>query len=311
MNYLELLNKELREKDWDLEHKRRHLYIRSCQMFDFDTRAYFVDPNRENYKMMGAKNADKIYQSLYQDEIDLENVESKKVTCFSWTKAYVKLVNELLGLKAFYAENMFGSHAWAMMGHKADATSDSDLTRVKMKLNTLGYILSTDHQYFYPDKDSEQKVKAIDQGICYIKQDYTDFKKIFLELKLELLTTIKNLDGMYNWWMNQLMEIYKKYQKSLPDFEDASYCLSYLFRYLFLYSDLKIKIVNANLFLDDDVENWNFADLYKVTYGKEVHWYLLSKGEIGYDFKEIFQTNAYHYLNDYKGDINQKILLKL
>lgn len=114
----------------------------------------FVNPVNAvatNTFIMEAVSANEIYKEMHSKEIDLEKVEDRRVTCFSWSKAYTKLINELLGLNAFCAKNIIGTHAWAMMGHKADATEQCDLSRVKMNLSTYGYTLSTNKKLYIPD----------------------------------------------------------------------------------------------------------------------------------------------------------------
>lgn len=307
MNYLELLDKELKNTDWDLEHKRRYIYLRSCNLFNFDTRLYFVDPTCLKPQEIEAKNAKQIYRELRNKEVDLENVQDKRITCFSWSKAHIKLNKELLGLKASYAESMFGNHAWTMaMGHKADATADSDITRVKMNLDTKGYILSTSNKSHIPDCDGSKKIKIIDQEIFYIGKNYVDLQKIALyfieKMYLELYNGQLDKENMLNKMMNKIIEIYKSYQGILLDFEDASFCLSYIFKKFCEKCGLKIKGGCVNLFLDDNSDNWDFADLYWLNYQGKDYFYLLSKADIGYEFKEIPKNEAYRYINNFKGD---------
>ena len=93
-------------------------------------------------------------------------------------------------------------------------------------------------------------------------------KKTVLRFNKKLLTN-KELNDIYNWWITKLIEIYSSYQKALIDFDDASFCLSYLFRYLYNFSGLEFKAVSAALFLDYNKEDWDFVEVYRVCFNKK------------------------------------------
>ena len=52
MNLLDMLSKELNQKDCTLEEKARYLYIRCCELFTYDPRFKFCNyiPNGEKLK---------------------------------------------------------------------------------------------------------------------------------------------------------------------------------------------------------------------------------------------------------------------
>ena len=71
MNVLELLDKELKGKDWSEETKSRYLYIRSGQLFSYDQRFFYAN----NF----------LKKEILERQINLENVTNFRVVCTSWS----------------------------------------------------------------------------------------------------------------------------------------------------------------------------------------------------------------------------------
>lgn len=201
-----------------LRRKKRFLYLRSCQLFTYDTRLDFL---RSNESKKEIQNAPYLLNKILTNEIDLENMTDNKVNCLSWSKAYKKILKELLNTEVKVVNNENKDHYWVNFGHKADATYNSDLTRVKMNLFTLGYELSTHSDKFILDNESKSKIKIMDQNIKYITKNYCHLSPLIYQLQCQFQDMdIKEYDQLF-WWMERLRETYLHFQPNLPYFEDA------------------------------------------------------------------------------------------
>lgn len=305
MDILQTLDNELKNKNWTLEEKKRYLYIRSCELFTYDTRYYFLS---EAYGLHTIKNASTILDSIKSKEIDLTNVTDNRVYCYSWAKVYKKMLKELLNVKATVEENRFGTHVWVFFGHKADATVDSDLTRVKMKLCTLGYELSTANDQFIYDSQTSKKVKLMDKNIGYIKKKYCDIEPLIKYLILEFHEQNLTKEEELFWWLYHLIDTYQLFQKNLPYFEDASFCISYLFNY-FITNKVR-KSTECVTLLDDSRDYWDFMDIYKIPYLGNTYYFALLPCEEGYDFMEIPYLDVLNYAASFQGPRKKRLLTK-
>lgn len=305
MDILQTLDNELKNSHWSLEEKKRHLYIRSCQLLTYDTRHYFVNTTDG---LRNIKNASKILESINNNEIDLTNVTDNRVNCYSWAKSYKQMQNELLNSDAKVVENMFGTHAWVFFGHKADATVESDLTRVKMKLCTTGYDLSTESDKFIYDYQTPKKLKLMDKNIGYIKENYCNLEALVNLLKVEFQEQNIPQEEALFWWLYHLMDTYQHFQKNLLYFEDASFGISYLFKY-FVASEVRNITERITLF-DDSNDDWEFIDIYKMPYLGETFYYALLPCEEGYDFIEITYLDALNYATSLQGPNRRQLLRK-
>lgn len=304
MNVLESLEQELkRNSHWSLEEKKRYLYIQSCLLFTFDTRHYFVS-DYEWAPMI--KNASMILEEIQNNEIDLENMTDNRVYCYSWANAYQKMLKELLNVESKVVENMFGDHAWCIFGHKADATVDSDLTRVKMNFCSIGYELSTCEDEFIYDVQTPQKLKKMDKNIRYIEKNYFDLNPIVNFLKIEFQNLSLSLQESLFWWLNQIKETFYFLRSNLKNFEDASFCISYLFEYFFP-KNLMANYKRITLFDDSDF-NWSFLDIYRIDFLKNTFYYILIHGEDGYHFNELSYLDVMHYVSSFNGPEKEELL---
>lgn len=301
MDILQLLDHELKKSNWSLEEKKRHLYIRSCQLFTYDTRHYFVSKNSTNIR-----NASAILNSINNREIDLTHVTDNRVNCYSWAKVYKTLQKELLNANAEVEENIFGTHAWVFFGHKADATVDSDLSRVKMKLYTKGYELSTERDQFVYDYETPKKIKTMDKNIKYIKDNYYNFEPLVHRLQLEFQERNISKEDTLFWWLYHLMDIFEQYNQDLIYFEDASFGLSYLLRY-FIAKEERKNIERITLF-DDTNDDWDFIDIYKIPYLGDIFYYALLPQKNGYHFIEIPYLDVLNYASSLQGPKKERLL---
>lgn len=304
MDILQTLDNELKNNHWSFDEKKRYLYIQSCKFFTYDTRFYFVNTA---YGLRNIKNALNILKSINNKEIDLSNVTDNKVNCYSWSKAYKQMQNELLNTDAKVVENMFGDHAWVFFGHKADATEESDLSRVKMHLCTTGYDLSTESDKFIYDYQTPKKLKLMDKNIGYIKDNYCNLKELINFLKIEFQEQNIPKEEALFWWLYHLMDTYQHFQKNLLYFDDASFGISYLFEY-FVAKEVCKTTKKITLF-DDSNDDWDFIEIYKIPYLGDTFYYALLPCEEGYDFIEITSLDAFNYAISLKGP-NKELLLK-
>ena len=156
MNVIQLLDKELINKKWSTEQKARYLYLRSCQIFSYDPRYKFCDL---------LTNGNELKREIQNYQFDLENVTNFEITCRSYIKSvYPRLLKELLNIKEVKERGT--GHKWCEFNDgkrelKADATSNSDLTRVKMGLSTYGYCTLT------KDYNFSTQLREIDKSIGY------------------------------------------------------------------------------------------------------------------------------------------------
>lgn len=169
MNVLAKLNEELEaKKDYTLEQKKRYIYLRTCQLFSYDSRYHYC-----TYELLGKK-AEKIKEEIIHYKIDLENVSNFNVVC----KNYSEDVFSVALKKLLDAESIVkrGIHFYIEFKEKnqtikADATL-GDLTRAKMRLMTHGYKACGDKNY-------KKRLKEIDQKINYINKHYDDLFLIY------------------------------------------------------------------------------------------------------------------------------------
>lgn len=304
MNILQILNEELKNKNWSLEEKERYLYLRSCQLFTFDTRYYFLNPNMNSLKI---NNSISLLDTINNEEIDLKNVTDNRVNCRKWSKAYKKMLEELLDVHAECVENLFEDHAFVSFGHKADATTNSDLTRVKMHLDTLGYELSTSKEKFLYDNKSDFKIKAMDKNIGYIEESYWKVDKIIDRLQEKSKNSDLDFTSSFFFWMNRLQDTYHNLSSCVKYLEDASFSISYLFRHFFS-SEFYDHLLSVTLF-DDSRDFWNFVVLYKINHLENAFYYALIQEDSLYNFREISYQDIIHYTNSLKG-YNKELLLK-
>ena len=90
MNVLELLHQELKDKNLTTEEKAYYLYIRSCQLFSFDTRYAYWELLKDGHLFK---------RKICNREIDLENVDDFRVVCSSYTSyVYSELLKQLLDI---------------------------------------------------------------------------------------------------------------------------------------------------------------------------------------------------------------------
>lgn len=85
MNLYEIIKSELEEKsdNWFILDNLNYIYLRTLQLLSHDSRAKYS--NKPN-----------IIEELFEKELNIFNIEDKRVVCSSWSKVYTYLVNCLL-----------------------------------------------------------------------------------------------------------------------------------------------------------------------------------------------------------------------
>lgn len=300
MNVLETLNDELKNKHWTKEEKARFLYLRSCELFSYDNRyhfcGYFENPKERR-------------EAIRNRKINLEDVTDFTVICTTHIKeVYKELLRELADID--------GEVEWVIkdVGHpwiefndgirriKADSTNGSDISRVKMKLNTTDYGPAK----IEINEDYEKYLKEIDKKIGYIKQNYysttinTQVTEMYKEYKKvhHGLNTASYTNLLYYeiYTIMRYLEQYKKF----PNFSDVEYALSYLGEN-FLEENAFDFTKATSLFAIDGEENWTFYNIYPLTLGKDTIYYLLTNEGKENNFYEIHREDALTYVRKLEG----------
>lgn len=286
MNVLETLSKELTDKDWTLEEKCYYIYLRSCQIFSYDPRYYFIILVLHDLNL---------HEKLRNLKIDLKNVENNLVICSSFSDQVLSpLLSELLGINSFI--NGIG-HTWVNFHDskriiKADATANSDICRAKMQLTTYGY------QPFWKEPGFDDTLKQMSQKFGYIKENFygTSIKQYVRKLYEEYDGS--DQDEFTIVRINKLKEMFGSFDK-ISGFTDASFAISYLEKAFFKDEIDNIGLVQ--LFENHSDDDWDFYNIYTYELENQVLYYILRKVEQQYRFQEITQSDAVQYVKSLKG----------
>lgn len=285
MNVLDILTKELKNKNWSTEEIARYVYIRSCEIFSYDSRYKFSKLFKDDYAT-----------SILNREIDLTNIEDNYVTCKSYSKFILpKLMKELADIDVeVYGKIHFGN-SFILNNEEmdVDATGDCDLARVKMGLSTYGYAP------FLPYQDFFKNLKIIDQKINYIKDDYQEaainsyindnVSKQFLKDKLEAISNFL-----------------KQYSK-IKHFSDAQFCIEYLWS-KFSSEEEYENSEYVYLYQRDNYNSWLFYNIYFAMSDNNPLFYLLKENHNACSFQEISYQDAKHLVRNLEG-INKSAIL--
>lgn len=339
MDVLAKLDEELRlRKDYTLEQKKRYLYLRTCQMFSYDSRYHYC-----TYPFLGKK-AEKIKKEILENRINLKEVSNFNVVCKNYSEdVYSVLLKELLDTDSEIAR---GGHSYIEFQEgnqtiKADATL-GDLTRAKMKLQTHGYKpVSRDREYAI-------KLKNVDKMIHYIEKDYDDlfwiglmgmgYYQSLLETGLydfcswseEELALLMNDTLLQEVEMNRksrqfllskdiTMELsdeivitkLEKIKRALENYKAKANENRY---HLEKFEDANILVMDfmqklslyeisqVSLFQDQDDKDWEFINIYPVHLKNgDTIYYALEKEEKEYGLHPISEPEAISYTKELKG----------
>ncbi len=301
MNVLALLDDEIKDKNWDVELKKRYLYLRSCELFSYDPRYYWC-----NYFL-----SDRLerMEKLRNRKIDLEDLEDSWVICTTYAKeVFAKLVEELLNVEC---ELLGSGHVYAVMKDNpklkivADASYGNDFTRVKMGLSTYGYYPVNKNGYKF-----KQELKVKDKTLEYVNGEYLNstLKEYASTLFDEFLesTTDWSEDAFLVYRIEKVKEWVDIYNPLVSDFSDLRHCLSYL-QTLFLDDDCN-KVLEVSLFDQSSDNDWTFVNIYPVELENDMLYYaILPDKNSCYSLQKITKTDAVHYVNNLRGN-NKKLI---
>ena len=286
MNVIATLEKELKDRIWTPDEIARYLYIRSGELFSYDPRYYYAD--------------DDLKREILNRKINLENVTDFRVVCTSWaSQVYVPLAIELAKLPAKVVS--FSGHSYAEIPNiSADACRLNDLARIKMRLNTEGYIKPGDHSF------NQTTLVDIDRRIQYIENYYATYKinSIAQTIRSEFMRINNIVDShrldqskLYAYKIAKLKTLLATFPL-VTSYDDIDFAINYLGRKLFTL-DERTSITTCELY-DERYEDWNFAKIYCFNLSNRyVIYYILSKKNGLYTFEQADYQGIHNLLNAY------------
>lgn len=303
MNVLETLSNELKDKNLTTSEKARYLYLRCAEIFTYDPR----------YRCrLCISDGKALEDELRNRKIDLENVEDFNVVCTSIeSKVYSVLLEKLLGITDSNV-NLKGHSNTSFNDTERDLKTDftitSDLTRVKMKLRTIGYKATKGNYEF------ENTLRKIDKKIGYLKEAYYDmlFRGRSDNLYKEFLDynypeeNSKTSDEFFIYRLYTIKEIFDEY-KNFLGFIDANFCIDYL-SLVFLDNDVR-KFEKVELFDRTNKDNWLFKNVYKANLGIDNLYFILEQNNKDFSFYEISESEACSCKRNMK-EISESLVLK-
>ena len=285
MNLKQIILNELKDKDWDMFTIARYIYIRLGELFIFDPLYHYGSSN--------------LRDKILAKQIDIENVDTKKVVCKSWAYMYSALLKEVgipsrvIGEKHMYV-------AIQIEGKEiiADPTSGvyADLARIKYGDETIGFIVQDGKEEEKIDKSDEiihyKKGIYLSEAIEMLIEDFCDLKKVkkifnisddmslieITKIKFEFLCSL----------LNRIKSLDKGYADVIGFFHYLTERVLQMSEYLSIEESNYYKIDEMNL----EIEN---IALFRIMFRDFEHYYLLSKKEDGYDIEEISKEQALFY----------------
>ena len=266
MNLLEMLNNEIKDKHFTKEELMRYIYIRTCEIFSFDSRYYYMD-------LFPEVNIDDIINYIPK----ITNIKRREIVCKSYSKYILKRL--LISLANIDADAKIGiEHTYVIAKlndeeYELDATM-FDLARVKMGLVPTGYKKKINTN----DKiKNEEYLKEIDKEIGYIETDYKKYNDELKDLNDKIL---KNYKIKYSDIYRKVADLLEKYPKSTKSYSDVTYLINQLQGGVIPIYSTRIK----NMIYKN--ENGNISRIYGVMDNKN-EYFLLDKETDNYTFKEI------------------------
>lgn len=287
MNVIELLAKELKNKDWTIEEKQRFIFLRTCQLFSFDPKynSCIYLPDCKN-----------LQQEIRNKKIDLTNVTDFNVVCTSYSTQVINvLLEELLNIKSTLQgkDHHYITSSINEKNFRVDGTLN-DIYRIKMNMDTTGY-------HLLPKNDSyQEEIIRIDKKIGYVKDSYgNEFIKNKKKQIFDLVKDIRSNRGFFEFMMNLINDIYKIYNVS-GNFSDAKFCVDYLILHLFNDYDQEY-IKDVLLFLNNENKDWDYVKLYAINLEDDMLYWALEKINNKFSLQEISRDKAKYYVKEMKG----------
>ena len=152
MNLFEIINRELSDKHLNEFEKVRYIYLRTCEIFSFDSKWHFADLF-DDYELLNF---------IAGRKFDIKDIDDRLVVCYSYTRYILdELLREftsidtkiVMGTHCYLIANISGER-WIL-----DATM-GDLAAVKIGLPTGGF--RNDNSNF------RKNLEEIDKELGYI-----------------------------------------------------------------------------------------------------------------------------------------------
>lgn len=143
MNLLDLIGSELKNVHLNDFEKVRYIYLRTCQLFYFDARYYYVEQFDK-----------KLYKQIVNKKVDITKVDDFSVICHSYSKyVLLKLINELTTANVSLQS---GSHSLVEYIDDSGSTWNldatlGDLSRIKVGIKSTGFICRELWNFNYQD----------------------------------------------------------------------------------------------------------------------------------------------------------------
>ncbi len=291
MNILKMMEEELAaNSSWSLDQQKRHLYLRSCELFTYDTRYYYANETLKN--------------QIYNRFIDLTDVTDNRVICSSWASEVLAPFCQLIGVEVDIRGYM-SNHQWIVFPfdnryYSADACSGTDLTRVKMKNNTC------DFQPHMENYNYEEYLRSIDININYIEEDYsrTLIMKQANNLKADFLRENNlgefdafNGDDLLLYKLDRVKQLWESYP-TIKYFEDSEQSLYYLMgKYFDKQEHDKFSMYRL---YDPFTLNWEFVNIYRIRLSNDYLYFALHEDEKKYAFNQVAENDIKNYVKSYK-----------
>ena len=133
MNLISTLNEEITYKGLDTFEKIRYIYLRTCEIFSFDSRWYYA----------GILEDELLKNIVLNRPINLENITDYDVICHNYSKSIISvLLKKLVGVETEIIGKSYHSFVRLTLDDTMwdlDATL-SDFSRFKMQNLTSGFV---------------------------------------------------------------------------------------------------------------------------------------------------------------------------
>ena len=292
MNLLKLLEDEINTfgKTWDTFTKARYLYLRTCQLFEYDFRYVYGDKETKH--------------EIYYRQFDIENMTNSWIICSQWAPIYKRLLNliDLEGKIEAQKEHPFVEFDIEDYHIKADATWGADMSRVKFGSKTRNYGDNC------KDPNFKERLEATDITIGYKKGQYTDTYISSLAKQLKELTKNKNahpyIDSDFSYplfeYKFRLIAELVNMNMNVRGYYDSDYYLkSYLINKLL--TEWERNKVFIKPFYRVDNGNWDILDLICLEQEDKPSYFCLRYVDNGYCVLPISEKQKCYYLDHYEG----------
>lgn len=306
MNLIDEIQNYFNEhKDFDDFTKLRYIYLKICKTFSYDLRFY--------------QDNDKLKTSIYNEEINVENVKKREYVCSSISNALIDVLN-WFGYDAYLQkEDEKSKHVFTVLDFKykdsdykikMDPTKRHDLTRVKLDSPTIDFVDLNNGKYFYDDL-------AYSDNLIRSTQPFVDHEVQYDTITLKELNTLINENAkkrgisdkeLFNEKVDYIMCLINT-RNDLKTNDDMDYYYSYITRNF----DIDDKSMNNYLrtapFFNRFVKDYSdMIWLTDVCYENTYHYMMVLKNENGkYKLEKISKEKAIEYLNEYSNDQCQYI----